>query len=87
MKAVAIFFIIFEAHVNILFNIKVNILGFVKWSYRSSQLRSLLNLECSSYFGHAIQSLSNICLFAIRCLSHTKAQSTQIRVFLIRKYN
>ena len=38
IEAVATFLIIFGAHMNILFIVKVNILVLIKWSYRSPQL-------------------------------------------------
>ena len=44
-------------------NIKVKILVIIKWSCGSSQSYWLLNLECFSYFEHAVQSLLNTCLF------------------------
>ena len=45
LKAVAPFLIIFGAHMNILIIIEVNIRMRIDWSYRSSQLCSLLSLE------------------------------------------
>ena len=43
MEIVAIFFISFVAHMNILFIIKVNVLVFIKCSYRSSD--TLLTID------------------------------------------
>ena len=55
-------FLVFKAHMNILFIIKVNIFMLMKWSYRSSQICWVLNLEWLSYFEHVVQSLEYISL-------------------------
>ena len=49
--------VIFGAHVNILFLIKVKVLVLLKWSYRPSQLCQVLSLEWLVYFEHIVQSL------------------------------
>lgn len=49
--------VIFGACMNVTFIIKVKILMFVKWSYRSPQSSGLLSLEWLAYFQHIFQSV------------------------------
>ena len=58
---VTICLIIFGAHIDILFIIEVKIVMLIKWSYRSPQSCSLLNLEWSVYFEHAVHSHLKTC--------------------------
>ena len=58
IEVVATFLIIFGAHTNILFIIKVKILVFITWSCnRSLQLSGLLSQERLSCFEHVVQTL------------------------------
>ena len=57
------FCMIFGASMNnILFIIKVKILMFIEWPYRSPRLCWVLSLEWLLYFEHVIQSIGNTCL-------------------------
>lgn len=78
IMAVATFLVIYRAHLNILFVVKVKVFVLVKWSHRPPQSHQLLNLEQLIHFEHVIQSFVNKCPFGVRSWMYNYPNTTQI---------
>ena len=78
----SIFLVIFGAHLEILFIIKVKILEFIKWPSRFLQLRWLLSLEWLSCFENTIESLLSTCISGICSWSQTNHTPLKYRCLI-----
>ena len=70
---IATFLVIFGVRMIILFIVKMKILQVVEWSYTSSQLCWLLQVERLINCDHGVQSLSNTCYFGLRSQIYTQS--------------